>query len=90
MKIRVKYSKLGREGVWGLAHMGDNLIEIDERLKGKKHLEITNHEAIHLLLPDATEEEVEEISISLTNLLWKQGYRRIDNTNTIPLQNGKK
>ena len=88
--MRVRYSKLGREGVWGFAHYEDNSIELDLRLKGKKHLEILTHEALHLLNKEATEEEVERVSIELTNLLWKQGYRRIDNANELPLQNGKK
>lgn len=50
-KIKVKYSKLGRENIWGVAHCGNNLIELDTRLKGKKHLEILAHESLHILLP---------------------------------------
>ncbi len=48
MKIRIKYRKLGKENAYGVAH-SDGLIEIDERLKGKKHLEIIVHETLHLL-----------------------------------------
>ena len=90
MKIKVVYSKLGRESVWGYAHYADNTIELDERLKGKKHMEIMMHEALHLLDKNASEKKVEDISIALTNLLWKAGYRRVDDSNTIPLQDGKK
>jgi len=39
-KIKVIYKKLGKEKVYGFANLGDNEIEIDARLKGKKHLEI--------------------------------------------------
>lgn len=88
--IKVRYSKLGRERVWGLAHMGDDVIELDERLKGRKHLEILLHEAVHLLLPDAEEEEVIEMSVRLTRLLWSEGYRRVDGSDKDFLQDGGK
>lgn len=89
-KIKIKYRKLGRANVWGLAYPDENLVELDERLKGKKHLEILTHEVIHLLIPEASEEETERLSINLTNLIWSQGYRRIDSSNNIPMQDGKK
>lgn len=88
-KIRVVYSKLAREKVWGYSH-SDGWIELDERLMGKKHLEVLIHESIHQLYPDSSEEEVEWKAIVLTNTLWSQMYRRIDNTNPIKLQDGKK
>jgi len=88
-RIKVVYKKLGRANAWGLADDTNRVVELDERLKGKKHLEILAHEVIHLLLPEASEEEVEEISINLTNILWKEGYRRIDNSAEDPLQDGR-
>lgn len=87
MKIRIKYRKLGK--VWGLAH-SDGLIEIDERAKGKKHLELIIHETLHLLFPQADEQEIVEKSVTLTKLLWKENYRRIDPHEDIPLQDGTK
>lgn len=86
--IKVVYKKLGRDRVWGYAHMGDGLIELDERLRGKKHLEILVHEAMHLLLPEAEEDEVVRLSVELTLLLWSQGYRRIDGDEDFFLQDG--
>jgi hypothetical protein len=65
------------------------MVQLDERLRGKKHLEILVHEVVHILLPDASEEEVERISINLTTVLWKEGYRRIDNSSDEPLQDGR-
>lgn len=88
--IKVKYSKLGRDGVWGYAHPHEHTIEVDSRLKGKKLLEILLHESTHITLPKASESQVERISIALTNMLWKQGYRKIDNDNSEPLQDGKR
>lgn len=88
--IKVVYRKLGKDKVWGWANSHNNSIEIDERLKGKKHFEIMTHEAFHLLFPNNTEEQVIEKSIIFTNMVWKQGYRKVDNSNIIPLQDGKK
>jgi hypothetical protein len=87
-KIKVVYAKLGRDRAWG--YYNDGTVYIDERLKGKKHLEICLHECLHHLFPDASEEEVIRKSVLLTNTLWKEGYRRIDNDNSEELQDGKK
>ena len=90
MKIKVIYDNLSRSKAWGMAHSDGNKIVLEKKLKGKKHLEIINHELLHILFPEMSEEEVIEKSITLTNILWKEGYRRVDNSNTILLQNGKK
>ena len=88
MKIKVKYVKLGKTKSWGWAHHENNLIELDVRLKGKKHCEILTHELIHLLFPKLSEEEVIKKSVIFTNVFWEQGYRRMDNSNDEPLQDG--
>jgi hypothetical protein len=87
VEIKVKYQKLGKQKVWGLAD-SEGIIYIDSRLKGKKHLEILIHEALHILLPEAEEDEIVEKSIALTNLIWKQRYRRIEEDKKEPLQDG--
>ena len=87
-RIKIKYEKLGREKVWG--HADDYPLKVDARTRGKKHMEIVLHECIHYLLPMASEEEVERISIRLTHTMWHEGYRRIDNDNKTPLQDGSK
>lgn len=87
--IPITYRKLGKEKAFGMAH-SEGVIEIDERLKGKKQLEIIIHESIHILFPRLSENKTIEQSIILTNTLWKQGYRRIDNDNSHPLQDGSK
>ena len=88
MKIKIIYKKLGREKLWGEAYPDDNTIFIDERLKGKKHLEILTHETLHLLLPEAEEDEIIRISATLIKILWKENYRRIETDDNIPLQDG--
>lgn len=86
-KIKVIYRKLGRERVWGQA---DDFVEIDPRLKGKKHLEILIHESLHVLFPNASEDEIENKAIRLTNTLWDEKYRRVDDSQHLPMQDGKK
>lgn len=87
--IKVVYKKLGQKKLWAQAIFDSNTIEIDVRAKGKKHLELLNHEGLHLLLPSLNEEEIVRISTSLTDLLWKENYRRIDVSENQPLQDGK-
>jgi hypothetical protein len=86
-RIKVQYTKLGKQKAWGLAH-SDELIEIDIRLKGRKAMEILIHEVCHILAPCDSEEEVVRKSIILTKTLWHEGYRKIDNTEDIPMQDG--
>lgn len=87
MDIKVKYKKVGREKIWAQA-VGKKTIEIDPRAIGKKELELLIHEALHLIYPEQTEEMIEANAITLTQLLWKIGYRKVDNSNHIPLQDG--
>ena len=89
MKIKVIHKKLGREQAHGIAE-SDGIVYIDSRLKGKKHLEILLHECMHLLNPIDDEELIVDKSVTLCNILWKQGYRRVDNSNDVPLQDGSK
>lgn len=85
--IKVKYKKLGKEKVWGLAD-SQGIIYIDSRLKGKKHLEILIHETLHLLYPEDSEDEIVERSITLTKLIWNQRYRRLEEETKMRLQDG--
>jgi hypothetical protein len=87
LKIKIIYRKLGREQAHGLAS-SDGVIEIDERLKGKKHLEILIHEVLQLLYPRNSEATIVKNSVLLTRLLWKEGYRRVDQKEDEPLQDG--
>lgn len=89
MRIKVIYKKLGREQAHGIAE-SDGIIYIDPRLRGRKELEILIHETYHLLEPEASEEKVIEKSVILTKLLWKMGYRKVDNSKHLPLQDGSK
>lgn len=87
MRIKIKYTKLGKQKAWGMAD-SDGLVLLDSRLKSKKHLEILLHECLHILYPKNSEEEIIEKSIILTNTLWHEKYRRIEDSETVPLQDG--
>ena len=87
MRIKIIYRKLGKEQAYGISS-SDGVIEIDERLKGKKHCEILIHEVLHLLNPKDDEKTIIRKSVTLTKILWKEGYRRVDDSNDEPLQDG--
>jgi hypothetical protein len=87
VRIKIIYKKLGREQAHGIAE-SDGIIYLDPRLKGKKHLEIMIHEVLHVLNPADSELSIIKKSITLTKVLWKEGYRRVDDTNDEPLQDG--
>lgn len=69
---------LSRNKAWGFYH-SDNEIEIDNKLKGKKELEIALHELSHGIFPEFSEEKIIQISRIYTDFLWQQHYRKIDN-----------
>ena len=87
MRIKIIYRKLGKEQAYGISS-SDGVIEIDERLKGKKMMEILIHEILHLLNPKDDEKTIIRKSVTLTNVLWSEGYRKIDDTIDLPLQDG--
>ena len=76
--MRVRHRKLGREKADGLAHIDEGMIEIDARLKGKRHMEIAIHEALHILYPTESETQIVRKSKRLTKVLWNLGYRKIE------------
>jgi hypothetical protein len=88
-RIKIVYRKLGREQAYGVSS-SDGVIEIDSRLRSKKHLEVLIHEVLHILQPLDSEEEIIKKSVTLTKILWKEGYRRIDQSDHEPLQDGTK
>ena len=89
-RFAVKRQKLGKLKAWGLSYSDEKTLYIDERLRCKKELEIIIHEALHLLFPDLSEEKTIEKSVILTNTLWHQHYRKIDNSTDLPMQDGGK
>lgn len=88
-RIKIKYAKLGKIKAYGLAD-SDGAVYVDMRLKGKKHLEICLHESLHILFPELEEEDIIKYSIILCNTLWYERYRRTDNDNSQPMQDGSK
>ena len=78
MKIRIKDRKLGKEKAVGQAHHGDNLIEIDPRQRSRERLDTVCHEVIHLIGPHLSEEIVESHANTLSDVLWRDGWRRIE------------
>lgn len=78
IKIQIRHRKLGREKADGLAWKEDRVIEIDERIKGKNHLETVIHEVQHVQNPKWPEIMVQGKSQELAEVLWEMGYRRCE------------
>lgn len=77
--IRIKVKKLGRQKAAGLAFQSDRLIYLDSRLTGFELFDTAIHEIIHCQQPDLSEESVTAFATEMADLLWKIGYRLVDN-----------
>jgi len=75
-RVKVIHGKFGRERAWGMAE--GHTIWLDKRLRGKRRLEITLHELVHLLYPEESEENVDAAGKLLSRVLWKEGYRKVE------------
>jgi len=69
--------KLGKEQAWGMS--GKN-IEIDSRLRGRREMIIYLHEFFHHIFPDMSEDEIIVKSESAAEFMWRNHYRRVDNS----------
>ena len=76
-KLKIIERKLGRERACGQFTSGDNLVEIDPRLKPRMYLNTLCHELTHYLFPEASESKVETTGRILAHHIWAAGYRRI-------------
>lgn len=70
---------MGREKAMGLAHHDARLIELDPNQRGFDLLDSCIHEITHLQYPDMSEEAVLANATEMADLLWKVGYRLVDN-----------
>lgn len=78
--IKIRFKKLGREKAAGLAYKEERVIYIDPTQKGVMLLDTVIHEIIHCQQPDLSEEAVTEFANEMSDLLWKVGYRWVDNS----------
>lgn len=81
---KIHHVKLGKRQAWGIAEFDE--IFIDTRVKGRKHLEISIHETLHVVFPNMDEDTVLESAKEITRILWTLNYRRVDNDKGQPLQ----
>lgn len=77
--IKINISKLGRQKADGLAYHQDRIIFLDERLRGFGLLDTAIHEILHCQQPDLSEESVNANAFEMADLLWKLGFRMVDN-----------
>jgi len=75
---KVVYRKLGKENAFGVAHIGNNKIEVDERIKTYHHLLILTHEKLHLIFPEFSETKIKKIASQLAKFYWQNNFRWVD------------
>jgi hypothetical protein len=77
-QIKVVYRGLGREGAVGLCYMGENYIEIEKSLHGKKKFRCILHECLHDQFPNESERKILEAERVIGNTLWNENYRIVE------------
>jgi len=70
--------KLGRQHAWGMADTETMTIWLDPRARGKRRLEVTVHELMHLLYPHESEENVTHAGKLISRILWRENWRHVD------------
>lgn len=82
-KVRLRDRKLGREDAFGISWDGTekpskrNLIEIDPRQSARSRMNTILHEGLHQLDDRLTEKAVRKFAAFLSDLLYRDGYRRV-------------
>lgn len=74
----VVHRKLGREKVWGWAHIGENKIEVDSSLRGYRYLLYMLHEHFHIRHPEWSETKVKKEASATAKFMWNNGFRWCD------------
>jgi transcription initiation factor IIF auxiliary subunit len=77
-KIVVIHRKLGKERAVGLYNHNTAMITVDSDLKGKEYLSTLLHEIIHHVHPTWAEARVLEAEKVFCNILWDQGFRKVE------------
>lgn len=75
--IKIVERKLGHERAFGQAWQGEGLIEIDPRQSSRNYLDTLIHEGMHIIFPTMREYKVRRAANQLSNLVWRQNFRRI-------------
>lgn len=65
--------------VFGYATPETKLIELHKGLRGKSEMRYHVHEGGHVAFPMMSENEIKRYTKLITDLLWSQGYRKVDN-----------
>lgn len=75
--LKIRDRRLGKEKAHGMAHAPD-LIEVDPSQNSRERLDTVCHEALHLLLPDESEVRIIALANRMSDLLWRDRWRRIE------------
>lgn len=85
--IPIIHRNLGREGAAGLAWNEKKdkkfgTIEIDPRIEkhgsNRWYMDTMIHEALHMIKPKMTENDVARTATKIARILWKAGFRKVN------------
>jgi hypothetical protein len=77
-KLKLVERRLGKEKALGQS-IAPDLIELDPlKNNSMERLDTLIHEGLHLLLPDEPEVRIIALSNRLSDLLWRDRWRRIE------------
>jgi hypothetical protein len=75
---KVVHRNLGKEKAWGIAHIGENKIELDSSLNGHRYVLYMLHEHYHIRHPEWSETMVIKESRATAKLLRQNNIRWCD------------
>ena len=77
-RVRIVWRSLTRENVLGYAHEDQSLIEIDANMDEKLTTDTLMHEALHICIPQFSEEEINEIAADIATMLDRADLIKVD------------
>jgi hypothetical protein len=81
LMARSKPISVKRLSIHGLADKAARTIEIQKTLKGRDELAAFVHEAAHIAMPFASEKTILRLDDAITDVLWREGYRKRKSNN---------
>lgn len=76
-KLKVVEKNLGKHKAWGLYYHGENLIEIDKRMRPRHFLGVLIHELLHHHFPWMSETMVGRVAPKMAKTVWASNFRRV-------------
>jgi hypothetical protein len=74
------------QGIWGYAEQEEFNIVLEKIQPPREYLNTLIHEMIHCILPDLSEKSVIKMSNIMSDIIWKQRFRRVPKNQSLRLK----